>query len=156
MEIIVSLGFNGENPSRIQCNLDKPQNIIPVNGNATTLKLSINYWGGQKSPTLVTIITTRKITIIFFLSNKLIKGQINKGLMFETWAFQIFHGGNSTFINWFDKTNFHVSLSHWCSTTVSLENEKKLHFYWATWSICKMRVYLRETTGELFLLCCID
>ena len=41
--------------------------------------------------------------------------------MFETWAFQIFHTGNSTFINWFDKTNFHVSLSHCCSTTVSLE-----------------------------------
>ena len=41
--------------------------------------------------------------------------------MFKTWAFKIFHGGNSTFINWFDKINFHVSLSHWCSTTVSLE-----------------------------------
>ena len=37
-------------------------------------------------------------------------------------AFQIFHGGNSTFVNSFDKTKFHTSLFHWRSTTVSLES----------------------------------
>ena len=30
----------------------------------------------------------------------------DEGLTLETSAFQIFHGGNSTFINSFDKTNF--------------------------------------------------
>ena len=30
----------------------------------------------------------------------------DEGLMLETSAFQIFHGGNSTFINSFDKTKF--------------------------------------------------
>ena len=32
-----------------------------------------------------------------------------------------FHGGNSTLMNSFDTQNFHVSLSHGRSTTVSLE-----------------------------------
>ena len=39
----------------------------------------------------------------------------------ETSGFQIFHGGNLTFINSFDETNFFVALSHRRSTTVSLE-----------------------------------
>ena len=30
----------------------------------------------------------------------------DEGLTLETSAFEIFHGGNSTFINSFDKTNF--------------------------------------------------
>ena len=30
----------------------------------------------------------------------------DEGLTLETSAFQIFHGGNSTFINFFDKTKF--------------------------------------------------
>ena len=37
---MVNLGFNGENPLWIQCNLNKPHNN--VNGNATTYKLPIN------------------------------------------------------------------------------------------------------------------
>ena len=30
----------------------------------------------------------------------------DEGLMLETSAFQIFHGGNSTFVSSFDKTKF--------------------------------------------------
>ena len=36
----------------------------------------------------------------------------DEGLMLETSTFQIFHQGNLTFSNSFDKNNFHVSLSH--------------------------------------------
>ena len=45
------------------------------------------------------------------LSNELIKIRSNKGLTLETLAFQIFPGGNSTFINSFDKAEvlFHSS-----------------------------------------------
>ena len=50
------------------------------------------------------------------------KVQISEGLMLKTSAFQIFHGDNSTFINSFDEINFHVLLSYWRSTTVSLES----------------------------------
>ena len=35
----------------------------------------------------------------------------DEGLTLETSAFQIFHGGNSTFINSFDKTKFLLCLS---------------------------------------------
>ena len=68
------------------------------------------------------------------LSNELIKVELppwkiwkadvirsDEGLTLETSAFQIFHGGNSTFINSFDKTQFCFDLSHRRSTTVSLE-----------------------------------
>ena len=43
------------------------------------------------------------------LSNLLIKVELlrsDEGLTLETSAFQIVHGGNSTFINTFDKTKF--------------------------------------------------
>ena len=42
-------------------------------------------------------------------------------LTLEKSPFQIFHSGNSTFVNSFDKTKFHTSLFHWRTTTVSLE-----------------------------------
>ena len=45
----------------------------------------------------------------------------DEGITLEMSAFQIVEGGNSTFINTFDKTKFPVSLSHRRSTTVSLE-----------------------------------
>ena len=32
--------------------------------------------------------------------------RFDEGLALETSDFQIFHGGNSTFINWFDKAKF--------------------------------------------------
>ena len=53
--------------------------------------------------------------------------------MLEMSAFQIFHGGNSTFINItsFTKPNFHVSLSLQRSTTVSLETRNLFNaFQW--------------------------
>ena len=40
------------------------------------------------------------------LSNELIKVRSDKGLTLETLALRIFHGGNSTFIDSFDKTKF--------------------------------------------------
>ena len=40
------------------------------------------------------------------LSNELIKIRSGKGLTLETLAFQIFHGGNSAFINSFEKKTF--------------------------------------------------
>ena len=45
------------------------------------------------------------------LSNELIKIRSDKGPTLATLAFQIFHGGNSTFIKSFDKTKllFHSS-----------------------------------------------
>ena len=47
----------------------------------------------------------------------------NEGSRLETSAFLIVHGGNSTFINTFDKTKIflNISLSHRRSATVSLE-----------------------------------
>ena len=48
-------------------------------------------------------------------------GRSEEGLTLETSAFQIVHGGNSTFINTFDKTQISCSFSHRRSTTVSLE-----------------------------------
>ena len=51
----------------------------------------------------------------------------DEGLTLETSAFQIFHGGNSTFINSFDKTKFLFSLSHRRSTTVSLETRNPVY-----------------------------
>ena len=49
-------------------------------------------------------ITLMKQNIV--LSNELIKVRSEKGLTLETLAFQIVHGGNSTFINSFDKSKF--------------------------------------------------
>ena len=40
------------------------------------------------------------------LSNELIKVRSDKGLTLETLALRIFHDGNSTFIDSFDKTKF--------------------------------------------------
>ena len=37
--------------------------------------------------------------------------KVDEGLTLETSAFQIVHGGNSTFINTFDKPNFPVRLN---------------------------------------------
>ena len=46
----------------------------------------------------------------------------DEGLTLETWAFQIFHSGDSTNLSTrLIKPNFHVSLSHRRCTTVSLE-----------------------------------
>ena len=49
----------------------------------------------------------------------------DKGLILETSALQIFHGGNSTFINFFDETKFSFFLK--CSATVSLETRNYLY-----------------------------
>ena len=45
----------------------------------------------------------------------------DEGLTLETSAFQIVHGGSSTFINTFDKTKFSCFTLQRGSTTVSLE-----------------------------------
>ena len=54
----------------------------------------------------------KKMTINIGFIKQVDKGQITEGLILETSAFQIFHGGNYTFINSFHKINFHVLLSH--------------------------------------------
>ena len=46
---------------------------------------------------------TRELAIPVWRSNQL---SYDEGLMLETSASQIFHGGNFTFINSFDKTKF--------------------------------------------------
>ena len=47
---------------------------------------------------------------------------VDEGLTLETSAFQIFHGGNSTFINSFDKTKFLTLtiLARFCAIEVGL------------------------------------
>ena len=42
----------------------------------------------------------------------------DEGLTLETSAFEIFHGGNSTFINSFDKTNFLYDFKSFAITTL--------------------------------------
>ena len=74
---IVSLGFNGENPLRIQCNLDKPHNIIMEMQqhikavNKLLNRSKIPYFSNNNN---------YKKDNYFVLSNKLMKGQITKGL----------------------------------------------------------------------------
>ena len=56
------------------------------------------------------------------LSNELTKVRSDKGLTLETLAFRIFHGGNSTFINSFDKTKF---LFHSSTDVVTVSRETR-------------------------------
>ena len=53
----------------------------------------------------------------FLVSKETVVQPQIQGLMLETSAFLIFHSGNSTFINSFDKTKFlfscHVGCFHW-------------------------------------------
>ena len=53
----------------------------------------------------------------------------DEGLTLETLAFQIFHGGNSTFINSFDKTKFLCFTLPPTQITVSFET-RNLFFVW--------------------------
>ena len=68
-------------------------------------------------------ITLMKQNIV--LSNEMIKVRSDKGFSLATLAFQIFHSGNSTFINSFDKTKF---LFH-TSTDVVPQFLKKLEIH---------------------------
>ena len=73
----------------------------------------------------------------------------DKGLTLETPAFQIFHGGNSTFINSFDKTKF-VPLALWLPRFSYQKDKmrdewKRLLRLRGWWFICR---WITQTTSN--------
>ena len=82
------------------------------------------------------------------LSNELIKVRSEKGLTLETLAFQIFHGGNSTFINSFDKTIF---LFHSSTGVVPQFLEKQeIHFDETFSSVSRFENSIHHALNDYF------